>query len=190
MIDHYIQAEDSVKISPFDDISLLNLIELNLDKALENLPKSIRGNKEAVAETIENNVRSKIVEKHLLDPLFYDKMSALLLDLIAKRKKDSIKYENYLQELVALVTQVNNGGNAEDFPEKINTTGKKAIYNYLQNEELALVCDQAVQYAKKEDFRNNIQKQNEIKQAIYNVVQDEEKTLQIYSIIENNSEDY
>lgn len=190
LIDHYIQAEDSVKISPFDDISLLNLIELNLDKALENLPKSIRGNKEAVAETIENNVRSKIVEKHLLDPLFYDKMSALLLDLIAKRKKDSIKYENYLQELVALVTQVNNGGNAEDFPEKINTTGRKAIYNYLQNEELTLVCDQAVQYAKKEDFRNNVQKQNEIKQAIYNVVQDENQTLNIYSIIENNKEDY
>ena len=190
LIDHYIQAEDSVKISPFDDISLLNLIELNLDKALENLPKSIRGNKEAVAETIENNVRSKIVEKHLLDPLFYDKMSALLLDLIAKRKKDSIKYENYLQELVALVTQVNNGGNAEDFPEKINTTGKKAIYNYLQNEELTLVCDKAIQYAKQDDFRNNVQKQNLIKQAILNVVDDEEQTLNIYSIIENNSEDY
>ena len=190
LIDHYIQAEDSVKISPFDDISLLNLIELNLDKALENLPKSIRGNKEAVAETIENNVRSKIVEKHLLDPLFYDKMSALLLDLIAKRKKDSIKYENYLQELVALVTQVNNGGNAEDFPEKINTTGRKAIYNYLQDEELTLVCDKAIQYAKQDDFRNNVQKQNLIKQAILNVVKDEEQTLNIYSIIENNKEDY
>lgn len=190
LIDHYIQADESVKISPFDDISLLNLIELNLDKALENLPKSIRGNKEAVAETIENNVRSKIVEKHLLDPLFYDKMSALLLDLIAKRKKESIIYENYLQELVALVTQVNNGGNAEDFPVSINTTGRKAIYNYLQDEELTMVCDQAVQYAKKEDFRNNLQKQNEIKQAIYNVVQNEEQTLKIYSIIENNKEDY
>ena len=190
LIDHYIQAEDSVKISPFDDISLLNLIELNLDKALGNLPKSIRGNKEAVAETIENNVRSKIVEKHLLDPLFYDKMSALLLDLIAKRKKDSIKYENYLQELVALVTQVNNGGNAEDFPEKINTTGRKAIYNYLQDEELTLVCDKAIQYAKQDDFRNNVQKQNLIKQAILNVVKDEEQTLNIYSIIENNKEDY
>ncbi len=190
LIDHYIQADESVKISPFDDISLLNLIELNLDKALENLPKSIRGNKEAVAETIENNVRSKIVEKHLLDPLFYDKMSALLLDLIAKRKKDSIKYENYLQELVALVTQVNNGGNAEDFPVSINTTGRKAIYNYLQDEELTMVCDQAVQYAKQDDFRNNVQKQNLIKQAILNVVEDEEKTLKIYSIIENNKEDY
>jgi type I restriction enzyme R subunit len=190
LIDHYIQADDSVKISPFDEVSLLQLIELNLDKALEELPKSIRGNKEAVAETIENNVRSKIVEKHLLDPIFYDKMSALLLELIAKRKKESIAYEKYLQELVALVTQVNHGGNADDFPEKINTTGKKAIYNYLQNEELTLVCDQAVQYAKQDDFRNNVQKQNLIKQAILNIVADEEKTLKIYSIIENNKEDY
>ena len=66
------------------------------------------------------------------------------------------------------------------------------VYNVrqLQNEELTLVCDKAIQYAKQDDFRNNVQKQNLIKQAILNVVDDEEQTLNIYSIIENNSEDY
>ncbi len=37
----------------------------------------IKGNKDAVAETIENNVRSKIIKENLNDPAFYEKMSAL-----------------------------------------------------------------------------------------------------------------
>jgi len=32
------------------------------------LPKGIKGNKEAVAETIANNVRQKIIKEHLIDP--------------------------------------------------------------------------------------------------------------------------
>jgi type I restriction enzyme R subunit len=38
----------------------------------------IKTNEEAVAETIENNVRSKIIKEHLNDPAYYEKMSALL----------------------------------------------------------------------------------------------------------------
>ena len=34
-------------------------------------------NKEAVAETIENNVRMVIIDKHPINPKYYDRMSAL-----------------------------------------------------------------------------------------------------------------
>ena len=68
LIDTYIRAEESMVISPFEDISLLDLMETDMVKAIDSLPKDIKSNKEAVAETIENNVRSKIVEEHLLDP--------------------------------------------------------------------------------------------------------------------------
>ena len=40
-------------------------------------------NKEAVAETIENNVRSKITKERVADPAFYNKMSTLLDEIIA-----------------------------------------------------------------------------------------------------------
>ena len=40
---------------------------------------------DAIAETIENNVRQKIVKEHLNDPAFYDRMSALLEEIIAAR---------------------------------------------------------------------------------------------------------
>src|SRR5690606_8653092 len=90
LIDTYIKAEESEKVSPFDDISLLDLMGANMSEAIESLPKSIKGNKEAVAETIENNVRSKIVEEHLLDPKYFDQMSILLQELIERRKAETI----------------------------------------------------------------------------------------------------
>lgn len=79
LLDTYIQASDPRKISPFDDMPLLDVIvKSGIAAAIGNLPEGLRGNKEAVAETIENNVRSKIIKEHLNDPAYYDRMSVLL----------------------------------------------------------------------------------------------------------------
>src|SRR5262249_51657153 len=62
LIDTYIRADDSVKVSAFDDISLVQLIvERGVEAVKASLPEEIRKNKEALAETIENNVRKLIV---------------------------------------------------------------------------------------------------------------------------------
>ena len=190
LIDHYIQAEDSVKVSPFEDTSLLELIELQgIDEAINQLPEGIKGNKESVAETIENSVRSKIVEKHLLDPVYYDQLSKLLQDLIDQRKKDAIKYREYLQQMAEIVKKANDG-KSDDLPGEIDTQGRRAIYHLLNDVEKTLVCDGAIKYAMQAGFRSNPQKQREIQGAIYEVVQDEDLTLTIYSLVENNKEDY
>jgi type I restriction enzyme R subunit len=55
------------------------------------MPKSLKRNKNAVAETIENNVRRKIIKEQLNDPAFYEKMSALLDEIIAARKAKAIE---------------------------------------------------------------------------------------------------
>src|SRR5690606_17180093 len=123
LVDTYIKAEESEKVSPFDDISLLDLMGANMSEAIESLPKSIKGNKEAVAETIENNVRSKIVEEHLLDPKYFDQMSILLQELIERRKAETISYQEYLLEMANLVRQVNQG-KKDDVPATLNTKGK------------------------------------------------------------------
>src|SRR5690606_5275545 len=151
LIDTYIRAEESENISPFEDISLLDLIETNMDKAIDTLPPGIKGSRETVAETIENNVRSKIVEEHLLDPKYFDQMSVLLQELIERRKAETISYQEYLKEMAELIRQVNQG-KRDDIPTSINTKGKVALYHTLENEELTLVCDRAVQYAKQEGF--------------------------------------
>ncbi|QOW09199.1 HsdR family type I site-specific deoxyribonuclease [Kaistella flava (ex Peng et al. 2021)] len=189
LLDTYIRAEESEVISPFEDISLLDLMETDMDKAIDSLPKSVKGNKEAVAEVIENNVRSKIVEDHLLDPKYFDEMSVLLAELIEARKRDSILYQEYLLKMAELIRMVNKG-QKDDVPKSLNTKGKVALYHTLEDEELALVCDREVQYAKQEGFRDNLMKQRKVKKAIKKVVEDDALAEQVYQIIEQNKEDY
>ena len=66
LIDKYIEADEPRKISPFDSLSRLELIvKLGIEKAVETMPEEIRDNQAAVAEAIENNIRSKIIREHL-----------------------------------------------------------------------------------------------------------------------------
>ncbi len=59
LIDTYIEADEPRKISPFDDMTLLELIvKTGIADAINSLPDGIKGNRGAIAETIANNVRS------------------------------------------------------------------------------------------------------------------------------------
>lgn len=190
LLDNYIQAEDAVKISPFDNISLLDLMESDLFQVLNGLPESVRGNQEAVAEIIENNVRSKIIKDHLLDPVYYDKISFLLNELIAERKRGVLSYQQYLIKIAELAARANKGKD-DDLPKSIDTQGKRAIYNYLENDEqLTIACETAARYNIQEGFRENLQKQNILKGALNKVLNDKEKVESIYRIIEQNKNDY
>ena len=60
-------------------------------EAVESLPKGIRENREAIAETIENNVRKLIIDEMAVNPKYYEKMSELLDALIQTRKKEAMK---------------------------------------------------------------------------------------------------
>ena len=81
-----IEADEPRKISPFDSMGLLDLIvNTGIANAINRMPEASRATG-AIAETIENNVRSKIIKEHLNDPAYYDKMSALLDEIIAARK--------------------------------------------------------------------------------------------------------
>lgn len=160
-----------------------------MEKAIDSLPKEIKRDKEAVAETIENNVRSKIVEEHLLDPKYFDQMSVLLQELIDRRKKETLSYQEYLKEMAALIKQVKSG-KKDDVPTSLNTRAKVALYHALEDEKVVLACDEAVQYAKQEGFRENIAKQKLVKKAIFEVVGDLNKVEDVYKIIDAHKEEY
>ena len=143
LIDTYIEADEPRKISPFDDIGLLDLIvKTGIADAIATQLGGLKGNKDAVAETIENNVRSKIIKEHLNDPAFYEKMSALLDEIIAARKAKAIEYEEYLKRIAELAKQV-EAGKAEDTPEKLEHAGQAGALQQPegQNEELAAAED-------------------------------------------------
>src|SRR5205823_7829528 len=77
LIDTYIRAEESKKISAFDDITLIQLIVERGVNGLKDLPQGIANSKEAMAETIENNLRRLIIEEMPINPNYYEKMSEL-----------------------------------------------------------------------------------------------------------------
>lgn len=189
LIDTYIRAEESEKITPFDDISLLELMETSMTDAIASMPASVRGNKEAVSEIMENNVRSKIVEDHLLDPKYFDKMSLLLQELIEARKREMIDYQEYLIRMAELTKMVNKG-QQEDIPKALNSKAKVALYHLLEDEQLAMVCDEAVHYAKQDGFRENMMKQRKVKKAISDIVADDELASKVYQIIEIHKDEY
>src|SRR5687768_3884045 len=68
LIDSYIRADPSEVISEFDDFSLIELIVQRGADAVQALPKSIQRRQEAVAETIENNVRKLIIDESPINP--------------------------------------------------------------------------------------------------------------------------
>jgi type I restriction enzyme, R subunit len=108
LIDTYIRAEESKKLSAFDDLTLVQLIvERGID-GLKDLPQGIINNKAAMAETIENNLRKVIVEERPTNPTYYDKMSELLDSLIRQRQQQAEEYEQYLASIIELAKQVQN----------------------------------------------------------------------------------
>jgi len=167
LIDTYIQADEPRTISDFGEIGLLDLIvKSGIGEAIKNLPDGIKGNKSAVAETIANNVRSKIIKEHLNDPAFYDKMSVLLNEVLADLNALRIDYETFLKRIADLAKQV-QAGKAVDTPEKLDTPGKRALYNNLNKDEaLALRIDETVRRVRPNAFRGNQAKENVIKAAL------------------------
>ncbi len=93
-------------------------------------------------------------------------MSALLQEILADLKAKRIDYENFLKKVGLLVAQVQKGFGG-DVPEKLNTLGKRALFNNLsENEELALKIHELVNLVKPDAFRGNQMKENVIKFAL------------------------
>ena len=184
LIDTYIMADAPRKISPFDNTGLLDLIvKLGIGGAINGLPGGIRSNRQSVAETIENNVRRKIIRDQLTDPAFYERMSALLDEIIAARRAKAIEYEAYLQRIAEIIQQVQNG-RAHNTPSELNTPGKLALWNNLgQNPDLALRIDHTVKQVRPDDWRGVFAKENIIKSALYEILQNMTEVERIFLIL-------
>ena len=189
LIDNYIQADDSKVISVFGDLSLLEIItKSGMADAINSMPGGIKGSKQAVAETIENNVRQKIIKDHLLDPAFFNEISVLLDEIIKLRKENAIDYEEYLKRIAALVAEV-NAGKTDATPDQIKTNGQIALYNNLANDEfLTVMVHDKVMASKPDSWRGNTPRENVIKSTLYEIFKDEAEVERIFAIIERQSE--
>ncbi len=191
LLDTYIRAEESEKLSAFDDLTLVQLIVARGEQAVEALPEGLRENREAMAETIENNVRRLIIDEMAVNPRYYEKMSELLDALIAERRQEALGYKTYLARIVELTKQVSQPATASSYPPRIDSAALRAFYDNLDEpraaavrerpespydagpvgvadgrEEKALALDLAIRAVKKADWRDNRFKEREIRNAI------------------------
>ncbi|WP_422468395.1 type I restriction enzyme subunit R domain-containing protein, partial [Endozoicomonas sp. ALC013] len=189
LIDTYIQADDSVEISPFKDTPLIDVIvRSGMAEAIRTELGRMKGNQRAVSEAIENNVRSRIIESQLNDPAYFDKMSTLLDELIRQRKQNAIEYEKYLQEIAELANKVVTG-QKDDMPAALDTPAKRMLYNNLgEDEALVLQVDAAVRANLMDDWRGNEAKESYILNALYEILQDEDETFRVFNLISNQPE--
>jgi type I restriction enzyme R subunit len=214
LIDTYIEADEPRSISPFGNMPLLEVITRSgIADAINNLPHGIKSNRSAVAETIANNVRSKIIKEHLNDPAYYDRMSKLLAEIIADLKANRLDYEEYLKRIANLAQQVQSG-HTDDTPEQLKKSpGLRAIYNNLRmpgvsnyaaaiREErpaygsatdtrlsLALAIDEVVKRVRPDDFRGHQARENVIKRALLPLLNnDVQEVERIFVIIKQQSE--
>ncbi len=184
LLDTYINAADSINTSPFGDMPLIDIIvKSGIADAIKSLPQSIQENERLTAETIENNIRSKILKKQLLDPAYFERMSVLLDEIIKNRKREALKYAEYLKKIAILARQVKDGKD-DKTPKSINTPAKMSLYNNLgKDEELALKIDDSVMTNKQDNWRGNQPSENSIKRALLKILEDEGKVEDVFNII-------
>ena len=196
LIDAYIGADESETISAFDDFSLIDLIVERGEDALKKLPNSIKKNKEAMAETIENNLRKVIIEETPTNPTYYEKMSVLLDELIKLRNKEAVVYEKYLRKVVELAKKIKKPATTKSYPTSLNTQAKRALFDNLdKNEDMALEIDKGIRSTKDDDWRGTHIKRKKVRIVIKKVLSEygitsKEDIDRIFELVSNQKADY
>ena len=201
LLDTYVRAGESEKLSELDDLTLVQLIVERGEAAVQSLPDGIRGNRDAVAETIENNVRRVIVDEMAVNPKYYERMSGLLDALIRQRKQEALDYKAYLARVVDLTRQISNAETRSSYPSGIDSAALRALFDNLETfaasqtpavrqtssdrddepsgdatgarAAAAVLVDRAIRRTKKADWRGNRMKEREVRRAISSVLGDD-----------------
>ena len=186
LMDMYLDAKSSKKISDFENQTLVELI-VNVSEPNTDYGKPKK--REAVSETIENNVRRVIIEESQANPKYYEKMSKLLDEIIHQRKNETLEYQEYLEKIKALAEKVSNPSKTADYPSSLITLAKRALYDNLDNNEiLALALDNIIQTNKLDGWRDGGIKEKKLRIAINAIIKDDEKTQELMKIIKAQSE--
>lgn len=188
VLDLYVKAEDSEVIAKLDDTSFLDIVAAQNEEQLNDLPDELKDEYgRASAETVEANLREVIRKDSPFNPAYYGKLSIILQELIDKRKKEMLDYEEYMKELIELVKKA-RGKSANSYPESIKTPGMRALYDNLgQNEYLAIRTHEVIKENALVGFRDNRMKQRKLIGALAKMLGDE-MAQKIYDIIKLHDE--
>lgn len=174
LLDTYIQAGASEVVSDFEDTGLIDLIVRLGSGAIDKLPKGIKNDPEAVAETITNNMRKVIIDERAMNPKFYDKMSELLDAIVEERRKQAIDYQEYLAKLLDAAKQLGTQESDTKYPSWADNGARRALVDFFFPDfEFAIEIDRIVRDTKPDSWVGNPIKERKVKNAIRSYINDE-----------------
>ena len=175
LIDNYVRAEDSEKLVDLADISFLDLIDTDGDRAIDSLPKKIKQNERSVAEVLAANMRKMIISERPNNPAYFDKMSELLNQLLQEQKDGKLQYKELIGKLIDKLKEARSTVKAK-YPASIDTKGKQALYDNLGNDEaLTLRVHDTIKANARDGFRDmdgsGMKKMRALRRAVEGVLQ-------------------
>jgi type I restriction enzyme, R subunit len=192
IIDNYISAESSKVISTFEDMTLIELILERGVEFIDKLPERMRNDKNAAAEAIENNVRKVIVANQATNPLYYEKMSELLMKIIEDRKQHKEDYKDYLERIVELTKKIKRPEDDAGYPERIKDSAPlRALFdNYSEDEEFIVALHEKIMAVKPDKWQGDKAKEKVLLRGIYEVVDDYDEVDKVFGIVKEQKEYY
>lgn len=167
LLDTYISADPSEVVSNLGDSGLIELVVKLGAGAIDKLPKGIRSDPEAVAETITNNVRKLIIDERPLNPKYYDRMSELLDAILEERKRGALEYKAYLAKLLDHAAKVGRGESDTEYPEWADNGARRALVDFFDSYlESAKKVDEAILSTKPDSWVGDIMKERKVLRAI------------------------
>lgn len=194
LLDMYLTADPTRTISNLGEATLLQLIvESGIESAIAELPSVIKRSPAAMAETLEANMRKVITQEMPINPVYYEKMSTLLTELIRQRKLGAISYEEFLKEIENLAKNI-QPQNSKAYPEKIDSEAKRAFYDNIGNdEELAVLLFDTVNNIRPDNWIGKPLKERTVLFAIRDLLKqkgivDEKELERIFDLVKQQNE--
>ncbi len=202
LINTYIQADPADDLGDMGAMSLTDLIIKSgiHDAIARKLNQKGKLSKDSIAEGIINNIRQTIIRDQLTDPRFYEQMSKLLEDLIRRKRKDSIEYEQFLRDAETLAKRLGRNQPEEGVPAILHGKPEAiTLYNNLgsiqttafhcpagdeERAELALKIDQVVREWAPAGWKGDDTRERQVLNVLFPVLdRDREATLALFEII-------
>jgi type I restriction enzyme R subunit len=206
LINTYIQAEPAHSLAGLAELSLTDLIVKTgiHDAIARRINEKGKLSKEAVAETIINNVRKTIVRDRLTDPRFYEQMSKLLDDLIKQRRSDTQEYEEFLKKAEELMRRMSAREPGTGVPASLHgrreatvlfnnlpmlpSTGFACPSDAEARASLALEIDRTLHERAPADWRGDQTREAQVLNAIFPLLgRDREATLALFEIVKHQA---
>jgi type I restriction enzyme R subunit len=167
LLDTYISAKPSEVVADFKDTGLIQLIVTMGEGAIQKLPDGIKKDRDAVSETITNNMRKLIIDEHAMNPKYFDKMSQLLDAILEERRQGALKYKEYLAKLLELAAKLGKGESDTAYPKWADNGARRALVDFFfPKTELAVEIDTTIRHTKPDSWIGNRIKEKKVKLAL------------------------